>query len=74
MRLADEMQRRTLNFSVTPTQSVNRIGRIGNIADRYIRNIAQSKRFANDVYSGKDLKVARGREYSQNTYMGINAG
>lgn len=68
------MQRRTLNFSVTPTQSVNRINRIGEIASRYTRNIASSKQFANDINNGKGVNTARGREYSQNTYMGINAG
>ena len=44
------------------------------IGERYVRNIAQSKRFSNDVYGGRGIDAARGRKYSQNTYMGINAG
>lgn len=54
--------------------SISRVERTIAAGDKYVRNIAQSKRFANDVYSGKDLSVARGREYSQNTYMGYNNG
>ena len=72
-RLAQEMQRRS-GRSTSTTKAVNRISRIGEIAERYIRNIAQSRRFANDVNNGKGIDVARGRRYSQNTYMGINAG
>ena len=42
--------------------------------ERYVRNIAQSKRFFNDISEGRGVDVARGRGYSRNTYMGINAG
>ena len=73
-RLAQEMDRRTLDFSVTPTQAVRRISRIGEIAERYTRNIAQTRTFANDIYGGRGVETARGRAFSQNTYMGINAG
>ena len=52
----------------------SRFGRIVEIGSRYVRNIAQSKRFANDIYQGRGLDVARGRTYSQNTYMGYNNG
>ena len=55
-------------------QSTARISRISEIADRYVRNIAQSKRFANDIYGGKGIGAARNRKYSQNTYMGSNKG
>ena len=41
--------------------------------NKYIRNIAQSKTFANSVNNG-DLKGARSKQYSQNTYMGYNNG
>ena len=51
-----------------------RMGRILRAGDRYVLNIAQSKQYANDIYGGKGVDVARRREYSQNTYMGINAG
>lgn len=50
-----------------------RFGRIISIGERYIRNIAQSRRFSND-YERKGVNQARQRTYSQNTYMGINAG
>ena len=51
-----------------------RMGRILKAGDRYVLNIAQSKQYANDIYGGKGVDVARGREYSQNTYMGFNNG
>ena len=50
-----------------------RFGRIISIGERYVRNIAQSRRFAND-YERSGVDQARNRTYSQNTYMGINAG
>lgn len=71
-RLAQEMLRRSGRF-VSTTQAVNRISRIGSIADKYTRNIAQSKRFSND-YQRSGVENARKRTYSQNTYMGVNAG
>ena len=51
-----------------------RMGRILRTGDRYVLNIAQSKQYANDIYGGKGVDVARRRAYSQNTYMGVNAG
>lgn len=65
-RDGDTKEQRSKNFS--------RFGRIIKAGERYVRNIAQSKQYANDIYGGKGVDVARGREYSQNTYMGINAG
>lgn len=50
-----------------------RFGRIISIGERYIRNIAQSRRFTND-YERSGVEQARNRTYSQNTYMGTNAG
>lgn len=50
------------------------MGRIMRAGERYVMNIAQSKQYANDIYGGKGVDVARGREYSQNTYMGFNNG
>ena len=55
-------------------KSLKAIGRTLETGDRYIRNIAQSKRFASDVYNGRGIGAARSRRYSRNTYMGINAG
>lgn len=37
------------------------LNRARRVADKYIRNIAQTKRFANDIYQGRGLGVARGR-------------
>lgn len=51
-----------------------RMGRILRAGDRYVLNIAQSKQYANDIYGGKGVDVARRRAYSQNTYMGFNEG
>lgn len=51
-----------------------RVKRIMAIESRYVRNIAQSKRFRNDLNQGRGFDVARSRSYSQNTYMGYNAG
>ena len=51
-----------------------RVDLINRIASKYVTNIAATQRFANDIYGGRGLDVARGRGYSQNTYMGINAG
>lgn len=51
----------------------SRMGRIINIGERYVRNIAQSKRFSND-YKRSGVESARNRSYSQNTYMGYNNG
>lgn len=54
-----------------PLESIMKTVRTG---ERYVRNIAQSKQFSNDIYQGRGLEVARGRGYSQNTYMGYNKG
>lgn len=54
-----------------PLESMMNTMRTG---ERYVRNIAQSKRFFNDISEGRGVDVARGRGYSRNTYMGINAG
>ena len=57
------------------TSDSQRVKRINAIGSRYVQNIASMKRFANDVYGGKGLKVARGRKYSRSTYMmGNNEG
>ena len=53
--------------------NASRIDRINGIGERYIRNIAQSKRFFND-YKRSGVNNARKRTYSQNTYMGYNKG
>ena len=58
------------NGRATALQRMNRTMAIG---DKYVRNIAQSKRFYND-YKRSGVESARKRSYSQNTYMGINAG
>ena len=55
------------------SSNMKRMGRIINIGERYVRNIAQSKRFSND-YERSGVENARKRTYSQNTYMGINVG
>lgn len=55
------------------TSNQSRFGRIIGIGERYVRNIAQSKRFSDD-YNRSGVENARKRSYSQNTYMGINAG
>ena len=68
------MDRRTLDFSVTPTRAVSRIKRIGDIASRYTTNIASTPRFAKDIYKGQGVGAARERQYSQRTYMGNNGG
>ena len=54
--------------------TMKRLGRIIEIGERYTRNIAGSKQFTNDFFSDRGVDGARGRQYSQNTYMGINAG
>ena len=54
--------------------AMKRMNRTMAIGDKYVRNIAQSKSFANAIYGGKGVDVARSRQYSQNTYMGYNNG
>ena len=51
-----------------------RTERINRIASNYVRNIAQTKTFANAVDGGAGLSSARSRAYSQNTYMGYLNG
>lgn len=65
-RDSDTKEQRDKNFK--------RFGRILKVGDRYVLNIAQSKQYANDIYGGKGVDAARRRAYSQNTYMGVNAG
>jgi hypothetical protein len=62
-----------LTNAIPSDGNLRRWGRVISIGERYIRNIAQSKQFTSDfIRSGAAL--ARGRAYSQNTYMGLNNG
>lgn len=58
----------------TSTTSEKLLERARKATSNYVRNIAQSKSFANAIYGGVGLEAARSREYSQNTYMGYMAG
>ena len=72
-RLENAIRQRSATTAEERRSKQARLGRVIEIGGRYTRNIASSKRFANDV-NERGVDSARGRSYSQNTYMGINAG
>lgn len=69
-----DIRKQVERLQAMASRDTNRVSRIEEIGNRYVRNIASSKRFANDIYKGRGLDVARSRTYSQNTYMGYNNG
>ena len=74
MRISKELERRAKGKTISIKDALSRNRKVTDAASRYTRNIAQSKRFANDLSNDRGLEVARSRGYSQNTYMGRNEG
>ena len=81
------MQERNLRTLQTPQQFGSRHNRIADIADRYVRNILQSRSGRNGTNRWMQANIDGNREkakelvsklenkqFSQRTYMGLNGG